>query len=89
MTQADMVAAGKKAFAKRLANGEIAWEEWEEVIKALKVGRDKAMRVAGLHQGDKPAGKKYSNAMNEWLVDNEWTPNDGGPWPTTRAACLK
>jgi hypothetical protein len=57
--------AGMLAWARLKKSQTRLWGEWMIIGEALMAGREWAMRKAGI---DKPEGKGYALAFNEWLT---------------------
>ena len=51
------------------------WEDWLKVGDALQIGREQAMREAGVNQ---PMGRGYNEIFGAWLVKNKLDDMDKG-----------
>ena len=67
----EKVRLGQEAMA-RLRRG---WEDWLAIGEAIAIGRTEVMRELGT---DKPQGRRYENAMGDWLLKNSFKEIDKG-----------
>jgi hypothetical protein len=76
----DAIEAGRQAWAR--INQATTFEAWKSVAIAIALGRQQALRQAGVNR---PYGHKYAAAINQWLCDNGFV---GMPYGLRTALCI-
>jgi hypothetical protein len=67
LSDAAAIESGRAAWARLRERGRRDWADWLYVAHAVRIGRDAALEAAGVKT---PFGKRYTNAMAEWLRQN-------------------
>jgi hypothetical protein len=67
----EIIRRGQEAMARKRR----AWDDWLAIAEALQAGRADVM--SSLHT-NKPHGRRYENAMGEWLIAHSFKEIDKG-----------
>jgi hypothetical protein len=78
----DTIAEGRAAWAKLQERDRASWDEWLCVGRALVLGRNACMKIAGVNA---PKGGKYNYAAEVWLAQNGFS----DMWPGERHRIVK
>lgn len=63
----DQITRGRMAWQRLQSHQRTAWSDWRAVGEALKIGKDAALKAAGVKT---PFGKPYVRIFGNWLRDN-------------------
>jgi hypothetical protein len=67
MSDVTQIELGRQAWQRLQSHQRTAWADWLEVGKAIKIGKDAALKAAGVKT---PFGKPYVRMFGAWLRDN-------------------